>query len=60
KEVTENAATIIIAQRVSTIRDADTIIVLDKGEISGIGSHDELMANDIYREIVESQIKGAN
>lgn len=60
KEVTKNAATIIIAQRVSTIRDADTIIVLDKGEISGIGSHDELMANDIYREIVESQIKGAN
>ena len=60
KEVTENAATIIIAQRVSTIRDADTIIVLDKGKISGIGSHDELMANDIYREIVESQIKGAN
>lgn len=60
KEVTENAATIIIAQRVSTIRDADTIVVLDKGEISGIGSHDELMANDIYREIVESQIKGAN
>ena len=60
KEVTENAATIIIAQRVSTIRDADTIIVLDKGKISGMGSHDELMANDIYREIVESQIKGAN
>lgn len=60
KEVTENAATIIIAQRVSTIRDAGTIVVLDKGEISGIGSHDELMANDIYREIVESQIKGAN
>lgn len=60
KEVTENAATIIIAQRVSTIRDADTIIVLDKGKISGIGSHNELMANDIYREIVESQIKGAN
>ena len=60
KEVTENAATIIIAQRVSTIRDADTIVVLDKGEISGIGTHDELMSNDIYREIVESQIKGAD
>lgn len=60
KEVTEDAATIIIAQRVSTIRDADTIVVLDKGEISGMGTHDELMANDIYREIVESQVKGAN
>ncbi|RPA58901.1 ABC transporter ATP-binding protein [Aerococcus agrisoli] len=59
KDVTADAATIIIAQRVSTIRDADTIIVLDKGEISGMGTHDELMANDIYREIVESQIKEA-
>jgi ATP-binding cassette subfamily B protein len=59
KDVTAEAATIIIAQRVSTIRSADIIIVLDKGEISGMGTHDELMANDIYREIVESQIKEA-
>lgn len=59
KDVTAEAATIIIAQRVSTIRNADIIIVLDKGEISGMGTHDELMANDIYREIVESQIKEA-
>lgn len=58
-EVTEDAATIIIAQRVSTIREADAIIVLDQGEISGIGTHDELLANDVYREIVESQEKGA-
>ncbi len=57
-EVTEDAATIIIAQRVSTIRDADTIVVLDKGEISGIGTHDELLENEVYREIVDSQIKG--
>lgn len=50
---------IIIAQRISSIEDADRIIVLDDGEISGIGMHDELIKNNlIYKEIYESQQKG--
>lgn len=49
----------IIAQRVSSVRDADKILVMDAGKLAGIGTHDELMANnEIYREIVESQQKG--
>ena len=53
KEETANATVIIIAQRVSTIKDADQIIVLEKGRIAGIGTHGELLAtNNIYREIV--------
>lgn len=58
KPVTQEAAMIIIAQRVSTIIDADTIIVLEEGQVVGQGSHDELLANNaVYREIVESQLK---
>ena len=50
---------LIIAQRVSSVRDADTIIVLDDGGISGIGTHDELMkTNTIYKEINSSQQEG--
>ena len=57
KQVTQNATVLIVAQRVGTIMDADQIIVLDKGEIVGRGSHEELMAqNDIYREIANSQL----
>ncbi|MGT2828862.1 ABC transporter ATP-binding protein [Streptococcus hillyeri] len=57
KEVTEDATVLIVAQRVGTIMDADQIIVLDKGEIVGRGTHDELMqTNDIYREIANSQL----
>ncbi|MEW4353686.1 ABC transporter ATP-binding protein [Streptococcus pneumoniae] len=57
KEVTENATVLIVAQRVGTIMDADQIIVLDKGEIIGRGTHEELMENnDIYREIANSQL----
>ena len=53
---TKNAAVIIVAQRVSTIRDADQIVVLDGGEIVGLGTHDELlMSCPTYAEIVESQ-----
>ena len=50
---------IIIAQRIASVQDADRIIVLDDGVISGIGTHAELIkSNEIYREVYESQIKG--
>jgi ATP-binding cassette subfamily B protein len=52
---------IIIAQRISSVQDADMIIVLDKGEISAIGKHDELLTkSDIYREVYEQQTGGNN
>lgn len=58
KEVTTNSTVIIVAQRVGTIMNADQIIVLDKGEIVGRGSHQELLeSNAIYREIAESQLR---
>lgn len=55
----EKAATkIIVAQRVSTIVDADQILVLEDGEIVGRGTHDELLAsNETYKEIVDSQLR---
>lgn len=50
---------LIIAQRISSVKDADRILVLDNGEVHGFGSHDELLAtNDIYREIYETQTQG--
>ena len=54
-----DAAVLIIAQRVSTIRNADRIIVLDEGRVAGIGRHEELMEScGVYRDIVRSQMKG--
>lgn len=56
-DATTDATVIIVAQRVSTIRHADQIIVLDAGQVVGRGTHDELLeANATYREIVESQL----
>ncbi|MDR9853487.1 ABC transporter ATP-binding protein [Paenibacillus sp. VCA1] len=57
KEVTADATVLIVAQRASTVMDADRIIVLDEGRIAGIGKHRELMETcDVYREIVSSQL----
>ncbi|WP_030198911.1 ABC transporter ATP-binding protein [Streptomyces sp. NRRL S-87] len=57
---TEDATVVIVAQRVSTIRDADRIVVLDEGRVVGVGRHHELMAdNETYREIVLSQLTEA-
>ncbi len=54
--VTRNAAVLIVAQRVATIRGADRIIVLENGRIRGAGTHDELLeTSETYREIVSSQ-----
>lgn len=53
----KNATKIIVAQRIGTIRDADKIIVLDDGQIAGMGTHDELMKNcEVYQEIAYSQL----
>ena len=58
---TQNAAVLIIAQRVSTIRHAERIVVLGEGEPVGIGTHDELLMNcPVYKEIYESQTKEAD
>lgn len=59
KEEIPNTTKIIVAQRVSSIQDADKIIVLDEEKINGIGTHEELLANNqIYQEVYESQVKG--
>ena len=56
-----NTTKIIIAQRISSIQDADKIIVLDDGKLNGFGSHEELLkTNQIYKEVYESQTKGDN
>ena len=54
-----DTTTIIIAQRITSIADADHIIVMNDGQIDAIGTHEELMAtNEIYRDVYESQQKG--
>lgn len=57
KSETTEAAVLIVAQRVSTVMDADRILVMDEGRIVGSGTHKELLANnEVYREIVSSQL----
>ena len=57
KEHTKNATTIIVAQRISTILNADQILVLDDGKMAGLGTHRELMKNcEVYRQIAMSQL----
>ena len=59
REEIPDTTKIIIAQRVSSIEDADQIIVLDGGKIAGVGTSEELLkTNEIYREVYESQVKG--
>ena len=59
REEIPDTTKIIIAQRVSSIEDADQIIVLDGGKIAGVGTSEELLkTNAIYREVYESQVKG--
>jgi ATP-binding cassette subfamily B protein len=61
KESIPDTTKLIIAQRISSVQDADRIIVLDYGKINGFGTHEELLkTNDIYREVYESQVKGAD
>ena len=60
KEKIPNTTKIIIAQRVSSVMDADRIIVMHNGKIDGIGTHEELLkTNQIYREVYETQMKGS-
>ena len=60
KDLAPETTKIIIAQRISSVKDADKIIVLDEGSVSGIGKHEELLkSNHIYREVFESQQQGS-
>ena len=59
KKIIPGTTTFIIAQRISSVMEADKIIVLDGGRVNGFGTHDELMQiNEIYREVYTSQTKG--
>ncbi len=61
KEELQGSTKIIIAQRISSVMDSDMIIVMNDGKITGIGTHDELLSDNVeYREIYESQTGGKN
>ena len=58
KQNMKESITVLVAQRVSTVMDADMILVLDKGKLVGKGTHDELLkTNETYQEIVHSQLR---
>ena len=60
KEYLPDMTKIIIAQRISSVRHADQILILDDGKVNGIGTHEELLkGNEIYRQIYDSQKEGA-
>ena len=61
KEEIPNTTKVIIAQRVSSIQDADKIIVMNDGNVTAIGTHEELLkTSEIYKEVYESQMKGGS
>ncbi|MFU7516052.1 ABC transporter ATP-binding protein [Clostridium sp. HCS.1] len=61
KESIPNVTKIIVAQRISSVEEADKIIVLNDGKIDGFGTHEELLkSNEIYKEVYEGQVKGAD
>ena len=60
REEIPNTTKLIIAQRISSVQDADRIIVMDDGKVNGFGTHEELLAtNKIYQEVYESQTQGS-
>ena len=60
REEIPDTTKLIIAQRISSVQNADRIIVLDNGAVNGFGTHEELLAtNDIYRDVYESQTQGS-